>query len=366
MSKTKDRKSYWKLALFPIITFTLFYGLRFGRFIDWNEYEERYRLLGISPNNGDYELLFSYLCHWMASTGIHYQFLILLNVFLVIWAMMWLWKTSTYREALVFIFLVFICSVLQIEQLIRWFFGVSLFIFSICFLLRKKYLYYTIFSICSCLMHIGFLPLVFFFLGIYLVKIKLLSSKLCIILFAFSIILGHTNMLLWLSPYLNFLAINEKTTLYIDSFSSIVTVGLKGDGVWTYDTASKIRMFLAYSYPIFCLNKLIKERGMAVWLANLYSIAIIILPIFNMVEILDRYSGTVILISAPIVIGMSFSHFISNYKNLSKPMRIYAILSFLCAIYPLMNFFRRTDWWWMLFIWDANGRSALPVNLFLN
>lgn len=366
MSKSKDGKSYWKLAVFPIVTFTLFYGLRFGRFVDWNLYEERYRLLGVNPSNGDYELLFSYLCHWMASAGIHYQFLILLNVFLVIWAIMWFLESPSYRKSLIPIFLVFICSVIQLEQLIRWYFGVSLFVFSICFLTRKKYIQYIAFSICACLMHIGFLPLIFFFLGIYLIKARLLSSKLCIILFILSILVGHTNMLSWLNPYLNILAINEKTTLYIDGFSSLVTVGLKGDGVWTYDAAAKIRMFLAYSYSVFCLKKLIEEKGITIWMANLYSIAIIILPIFSTVEILDRYSGTLILISAPVVIGMSFSLFISNYKRLSKPMKIYAFLSFLCAIYPLMNFFRRTDWWWMLFIWDANGRDALPINLFLN
>ena len=72
LSQTQHDKSYWKYAALPILVFTSFYGLRFGRLIDYNLYEVRYQALG-NHLDDEYELLFQYLCHWGASFGIHYQ-----------------------------------------------------------------------------------------------------------------------------------------------------------------------------------------------------------------------------------------------------------------------------------------------------
>lgn len=71
------------------------------------------------------------------------------------------------------------------------------------------------------------------------------------------------------------------------------------------------------------------------------------------------------LISVPIIAGMSFQVFFSEFNRWNLIMKWYGILSFIANVYPIFSYlFGRTEWWYMLFIWDANGRNTLPLNYF--
>ena len=363
ISRVQDDKSYWKLATLPIIVFTLFYGLRFGRLVDYNLYAVRYYSLG-NHLDDEYELLFRYVCHWGASLGIHYQFLILLITFLVIFSFFCFVKDVVYRRSLLYILIVFLLVIPPIEQLVRWYFAAAFYIFAIFFFLKSDYIKFGVFSLCACLTHIGYIPLLAFFIVIYFIHIQLIPAKLCLILLVVSVLFGSTQFLENLTPYVSMLSMNDKSAMYVEGFSSLVTEGTQNIGIREYRITTQIRTILANSFPLFFLQDL-KKEGIKMWIINTYCIAILIGPIFSTVEILDRYASLLVLISYPVIIGGAFKLFFLNYFNFKYPMRIFGIISFISNVFPILSgLFGRDDWWYMLFIWDANGRDILPVSLF--
>lgn len=363
LSQTQHDKSYWKYAALPILVFTSFYGLRFGRLIDYNLYEVRYQALG-NHLDDEYELLFQYLCHWGASFGIHYQYLIILISFLVILSAFCLFKDTLYRKAMLYILGVFLFVVVPIEQLVRWYLAAAFYVFAIYFFLKSNYIKSSIFAACSCLIHIGFIPLVAFFIIIYSIHVQLIPEKICMLLLLFSIFFGNTQMLEGLSPYLSILSMDDKSSKYVDNFSTLVTEGSRFIGIREFGFTTQIRMFLAYSFPLL-FSKSLKNIGVKTWVINTYCIAIIANPIFSKIEILDRYCAILLLISVPITTGMTFYMFIKNYSQYKMQIRWWGILSIIANIYPTFSYlFGRKEWWYMLFIWDANGRETLPLYYF--
>lgn len=363
ISRVWDDKSYWKLSVLPIIVFTLFYGLRFGRLIDYNLYAVRYRDLGKYLDD-EYELLFRYICHWGASLGIHYQFLILMITFLVILSIFYLFKDIKYRGAFPYILLVFLVVIVPIEQLVRWYFAAAFYVFAIFYFLKADYVRFGIFAVCACLTHIGYLLLIAFFIIIYYVRMQLIPRNICIILLIFSVFLGETKVLADLSPYLNVLSLNDKTSRYVDNFSTLVTEGSRYIGIREFGITTQIRIILAYSFPLLFLERL-KMKGVSYWLINTYCIAVLVYPIFSKVEILDRYSAILMLVSVPVIVGMSLHLFFSQFNKWSLQMKWFGVLSFVSNVYPILSgLFGRTEWWYMLFIWDANGRTTLPLFYF--
>lgn len=363
ISRVQDDKSYWKLAALPIIVFTLFYGLRFGRLIDYNLYAVRYYSLG-NHLDDEYELLFRYVCHWGASLGIHYQFLILLITFLIMFSAFYLFKNLKYRKSLFYILLIFLSIIAPIEQLVRWYFAAAFYIFAIFYFSKTDYVRFGLFAVCACLTHIGYVPLIAFFIAVYYIRIQLIPSNICIILLIFSTFLGETKMLESVTPYLNILSLNDKSSQYVDSFSTLVTEGTKSIGIREIGITAQIRIILAYSFPFFFLERL-KTKGLQYWIINTYCIAVLIYPIFSKVEILDRYASILTLVSIPVIVGMSFQLFFSQFNKWNLAMKYFGILSFIANVYPILsNLFGRTEWWYMLFIWDANGRSILPLIYF--
>lgn len=363
ISKTQSDKSYWKIATLPIIVFTLFYGLRFGRLIDYNLYAVRYHNLGHIMDD-EYELLFRYLCHWGASLGIHYQYLILFVTLLVILSIFYLLKDIRYRKSLFYILLAFLFIVTPIEQLVRWYFAAAFYIYAISFFVKSNYIKFGFFALCACLIHIGYVPLLAFFIVIYYIRIQLIPCNVCIILLVISVFLGDTKILDNLTPYINILSMNDKSSQYVDNFSTLVTEGSRNIGIREVGFTTQLRIILAYSFPILFLKDLAKN-GVQYWTINTYCIAILLYPIFSKVEILDRYVNIFMLISVPIIEGMSFYLFFHRFRQWKIPMKWFGILSLIANIYPLLSYlFGRKEWWYMLFIWDANGRDTLPLFYF--
>ena len=117
-------------------------------------------------------------------------------------------------------------------------------------------------------------------------------------------------MLESVTPYLNILSLNDKSSQYVDSFSTLVTEGTKNIGIREIGITTQIRIILAYSFPFFFLERL-KTKGLQYWIINTYCIAVLIYPIFSKVEILDRYASLLMLVSIPVIVGMSFQLFFS-------------------------------------------------------
>ena len=104
---------------------------------------------------------------------------------------------------------------------------------------------------------------------------------------------------------------NDKSAMYVDGFSSLVTEGTQNIGIREYRFTTQIRIILANSFPLFFLKN-VKKEGIKMWIINTYCITILISPIFSKVEILDRYISILSLLSCPIFIGVAFKLFFKN------------------------------------------------------
>ncbi len=362
MSKAKSQKQYWQYAVFPILTYCVSMGMRFGRMIDYNLYADRYYELGRNFNAYDYEFLFKGLCYVLNSLGLSYQFFILLCSFLIIYAVIFFIKD--YRKATPYILLLFLWEGITVENYIRWFLGISFFLFFITFLKRGEFKKSTLFAIIAFLFHSGIFPLIGICLILYKLKIKY-NPIIVQILLVVSIFLGSIQILNFLTPYMSFLSINDKAAGYTDSFEQIVNgefgyVGYRA----SKELITQLRILVAYSFPIYIIPKLVEKLKISDFDSNVFIVAIIATPLLTQVEILDRYS-TALLILSIVASGSAYYYSIARFKTLSIFFRCFCVLSLIAYVYPVLSgIFQRTEWYKMLFIWDANGREALPLMYF--
>lgn len=365
MSKAKSKQIYWSFAIYPMVTYAVCMGLRFGRMIDYNLYAERYIELGKNIKAHDYEFLFRFLCHAMYQVGLPYQAFVLVGSILMIYAVLFLLRD--YRKAAPFILILFLYETYNIENYIRWYLGISFFLFFIVYLYRGDYIKYLLFAVIACLFHVGIIPLVIFCIILNRVRKNLISPVWVQLLFILSVYMGSIEVLSFLNPYIGLLGFDEKATGYADKFSQLINgefgkVGIREVTRWT----TQIRKILAYSFPIYIVPILLKKNKIRYLDANMFNLGIIIAPIFSQVEILDRY-GSAFLLFSMIVSGYAYFYVLSRFKRFNIYIRIFFLLSLFAYVYPIFSdIFSRSHWYEMLFIWDAHGRDHLPMQQFMN
>lgn len=364
MSRTVSKRKYWQYAAFPIISYCICMGLRFGRMIDYNLYADRYHELGKSLKEGGYELLFGLTNSVMFNLGLPYQCFILLGSFLLIYSFVFLLKS--YRRAAPYMFVIFLIESYNAENYIRWYLGIAFFLFFIAFLHKSNYLKSAVFGIVAVLFHVGTLPLIAACLALCWVRRNMVPPVVAQVLLVVSVYLGSIQMLGFLEPYINFFGFDQRSASYADNFGQLIngqlgSIGVREELRWS----TQIRKIVAYSFPLYIIPRLLKKNRIRYLDANLFTIGIIIAPIFGQVEILDRY-GSAFLLFSVIVSGYSYYYVLSNYRRSSIYMQFFCVISLIFYVYPVFSdMFSRTEWYHMLFIWDADGREKLPLYYFL-
>ena len=360
------RRNYWKIAILPIIMFSVFYGLRFGRLVDYNVYAENYSEIGKNILYNNYEFLFRNVVHYMYNFDIPYWIFILLCSVIYVVSLFCYFKHEDNKDSMLFIlFLGFFCSG-GIEQLVRWYLAFSFFLFSLYFIRKENYFCFTCFSASAFLFHMGFLllvPVSFLFL----VNRSLISNKLSICMLIFSVFLGNTQYLTQFVQYISFLSINEKATNWVEIIGSVLN-GDFHEGIRVASFYRQLMWVVMFSFPILLGDKLIEAGLLKHGILNIYKIAVVVYPIFTQVEILDRYSQVLILISVPVVCGKAFMFLYRNTHLFNTVEFILGCLSLLSFLYTFFwnKLLEREEWYMLLFIWDADGRESLPVYHFVN
>lgn len=370
MAITKNNKKYWSLAILPILSFTVLFGLRFGRLIDFNYYCDRYYEMGRNIDAGEYEYIFKNICHYMASIGIPYQFFIILCSLALVVAVFNFLKP--YKEGIMWMGLLFLQFNGGIEMLVRWSLAAVFFITGITYLKkmelheidkRNAYLKYLIYSLITCNIHAGFFPLVFFFLIIWQFRFFIFKPYLILILFILSLFLGHPKIFQFLNDYVQLFDFSDKASYYSGSFETIISEGTK-TGMTEYNILTQIRFFLLFSLPIYFLNDLFKLNKVSYQEINIWAIAIILYPILNRVEILDRYSH-ILNFYIIIINGITYWHCFKYFNKLSATKKIFLLLSVISMLYPyIVKTLDYKGYQYMLFYWDSMGREKLPESLF--
>ena len=362
-NKISKSNSYWKWAIYPIISYTLYMGLRFGRMIDFNLYCSRYYEIGQNITSGDYELGFSVLCYVLNLFNLPYQGFILVTSFLLIYCIMLFLKD--YKEAMPYMLLLFMWEAMNAENFIRWYLAISAFLVYI-YYLRKNNNKFIYFAISAPLMHIGLLPIVIVFYFLQYVNLSRIPPVIYQILLIISITLGTVEILGFISPYVSILGFDERSVTYAEQFDSIIA------GEWGYigrrdelSFTTQIRQLMAYSFPLYIIPQFMKENKLKNIDVNAFYIGIIISPIFKQVEILDRISSTFLMFSI-IVSGYSYYYTIAKRKSVSKILLVFCYFSLIANLYPIFSeMFSRSKWHLMLFIWDSMGEETLPIYYFL-
>lgn len=362
MAKSKATKNYWKYALLPIISYTLYMGLRFGRQVDFNVYESRYYNIGIDPSLEDYEPLFEWICYAFNCVQLPYQFFILFCSFILVFSLFFFLKD--YRSAMPYMICLFLWESYYAENYIRWYLGIAFFLLYIYYLRRNDKIF-VLYAIAAISTHIGMIIMIGATLIISKIKFVPFPSYVWQILLILSVFVGSTQILSYLSAYVMILAVDERSAAYASQFIDIIEgdfgyIGFRSNN----GLSTHIRIILAYSFPIYMIKDLIKEKVIKFLDANCYLIGIVIAPIFTQVEILDRISSGFLMFSI-IVSGCAYWYIFKNKKQFSKVWVVFAALSLFCNVWPVISgIIGREGWWNMLFYWDANGRESLPTSYF--
>lgn len=157
----RTKNSYWKIAVLPILIFTIEEGLRYGREIDWCVYHNVYMDIANGIDTG-HELLFTLIWKAFSVVNAPYYIVIACCSCFFIYSFFYLFKP--HKE---YLFLIIpICILYEADSatnLIRFFMGLSFLFIATRDFLDGKRTRAIIFSTCAVLTHIGLillLPLV--------------------------------------------------------------------------------------------------------------------------------------------------------------------------------------------------------------
>lgn len=359
LSKSKSNSNYWKIAFLPIITFAVISGLRFGREIDYNAYYFNYTNK-LATNEMDFFFrliinIFNYL------EIPYYQFVLFCSTFLITSFLYFLNKFQRFTFFILPLFL----GLMGIENLIRWYFAFSFILLALRLLMDSRYFLSLLLAIIAFLVHSGIIICILVLIIFYfLINKKILNPNIAFILFTISLFFGSTDQLISASSLVNQLHIfdSSRYSNYTENAVSIAS-GEMNSGVYERSIVNNIRIYISFIFPIYFggryfLKNKIKYKKI-IWLYNLAVFSIIIMPIFILVEIFNRFSA-VLMVFAIIFVGIST---LIAYKRRLKNKLVFALflLSFLCSVYPILKIpFDLTKDKEMLFVWDANGRNYLP------
>ena len=363
MSRTKTDKGYWHFAWPAIIMYTLYMGLRFGRNIDYNDYAVTYSNMAHDLSYNNMEPLFRAIVFVLTSLGLHFQFFILFCAFILIYAVMHFLKD--YKPAMPYMLILFMWEGRTADNFIRWYIAVAFLLIFIYFLRKGNPLLY-VFALAAIGCHYGIFILV---LALYLlnkVKIVPLPAFVWQILLIASVFLGKVGVLSFISPYISFLGIDERTSGYVARYDDIVAGDFGRMGIHdSQPTTYLLRLIIAYSFPIWMIATLIKEKVITHLDANCYLIGIVAHPICNQVEILGRFSQGFLLFSV-IVSGCAYWYVFKNARRYNNMWVCFAAVSLFCFAGAILyqHLFLKTGWWEMLYIWDAHGRETIPFDYY--
>ena len=244
---------------------------------------------------------------------------------------------------------------------IRWYLGFSFFFLSYIYLTKNSYKLFFLFLTFSISSHIGIIILY----GILLI-IKRYNNyfppKIVFVLFLSSLILGEIKLFNFLVPYADVIfSISERTQGYAIKFEDLIN-GEWRTGYMEIPFSTKIKYLLAYSFPLYYYPIAHKDTNKYNYLPyNLFCIGLILFPIFNIVELFDRYSRALMFFSI-IISSAAFYYASINYKFLKKNEKIFYKISFFSACYSIFSFFiGYHPWFKTLFIWDAGELKTLPL-----
>lgn len=345
-----------------ILAFTLNEGLRFGRWIDYNNYYMFYEE-ALLPNQERFdEPLFVFLCRFVDAIGGQFQWLIMFMSFMLIFAGSIFIRQ--YKEVSKYAFPFFaVFSYFGAENLVRWYLAFSFFLIALSYLLNSKrskkvvFLFF-LYSFVSVNFHFGMVMIIPLFVGIYLIK-WIVHPILSISIYISLLLLFKVKIMSQLVTLINvFSVMGGRMESYADNAEYWLTssaLGLEG-GSSFLGIATTALYFLCIIVGWNLVPLFDKKYQYAY---NLFTLGFLMNPISSKIEILDRIDQLFLLF---IFIVLAYVVRYTIEKNVFPG---YKFLPFV-GLMIILNFGRvelskpfKRKTTQLLYIWDKNGREYL-------
>lgn len=356
----KTGKVFSIAGIIAIATFTLNEGLRFGRGIDYNVYGmrfERYIGGGIIEND---ELLYASLIRLFINVGIPYQILIVIQSFMYIVGLLYFLRN--YREILPLALPIFVCfSLMAFENYIRWYMGFSLILLAVATLVNGKSIYYYIaLSIMGLMFHFGLFPIPILIFIIFKIKKIIVKPYITILVYIFVGLFVKSDIMMYLAGYMQYLSIvYEHTNAYIGNAEKWLTSGALGlvgnsfDGIHIIVYVSVV-VWLGYYY----IKKLCSKY---IFVYNLFVIGLMLKPLANQVELLQRYVYLFYYFGAVVTAIILFGYRIKVFEKIK-----YRFLGLVIIIVFQLNYFIRPFVFSQnnyLYVWDQENKTYSSMHI---
>ena len=368
LRKPVSERKYWNIVLFPILSFTLIEGLRFGRSIDWNLYFYRYRNIGINPENEDYEWLFEGICYTFYNIGCPYWLFITIQCFFLITVIFLFIRNFKEQSYFYLIPLAFCLIVIWNENLIRWSLAFSFLILAVHFIINDK-IFPAILGICASIMcHTGmcvYLPFLLFYRLINRIHIPVVISLFLLFFMNFYGSLTYFDFLVDISDFI-FNKINIDTSQWsrFNSTESVLAGELGSLGIMQSKILTHIRGLIVNSIVIIFARPILFRYKYGVFIYNLYLIGAICSPVLQTVELMNRLM-IVFNFFLCIAGGTCYTEILKNRSR--SFIYILALISFLFSLYPYVsNVVKRSNEIEYQFLWNAKGRETISINRWID
>lgn len=369
LSKSFSSRAFWQKALIPILVYGIVVGLRFGRMVDWNLYYFRFLEIGKNYENSNYEILFKIFNYIFYSIGLPYWSFIFCESLLLMFALLFLFKN--FKKELFFILPLCLDLIHNNELYIRWYFAVSFFVVAISFLISSKPKKAYFFFLISCLFHYGMVPLLpILFFAKYLNKYAIPPKIACILFLITSLGMNVTQLSFFteISNYILGLGLitNDSAEFYLSRTDDLLNGDLGNIGIRdSMSFITQVRLYIAYIPIILFSEKSCAKRKYGKLIYNIFVVGVIVSPLFDSIEITDRYSSLFLLFGCLCGGFLFYDKFIKrdftdNNSLIQLKMLFYSIC-FLSYLWPSISIcFMKLHINEVLYIWDANGRNYLP------
>ncbi|MBQ0028903.1 MAG: EpsG family protein [Bacteroidales bacterium] len=344
-----------KFGVIAIIIFTLNYGLRFGRGVDYNIYFYIWQDI-LNGEEINREILFLAFVKFMDVLGLPFQSLIIFQSFILVLSFSFI--LSHFKKYAKYAMMVIPFLIPILENLIRQYIGFAFVLIGLYYYMNKKWIYFSIFSVIAVLFHNVMVVYVVLLVAFSLIK-RTLKPRVSIFLYLLFYLVGNLGMISYLVSFINFEVLPAHFAFYGNYVEEyFIEGGFGGRKVFVSTAISALyllMMFYGYKVRDAYDHKYI-------YFYNLFLFGAITYPLFFNVELVARITSSFVFFGC-VVWGAIAYHFIDE-----KKMR----LTYACVLFILINLnFIRTlvippikHPYNHQYIWNAEGRDVLSIETF--
>lgn len=350
LSSRKNRH-YWLSSIPLIVAFSLIEGLRYLRGTDYLNYALLYKYHG---ENASLEVIYTALQSFFYAINLPYWGIFIVYAFVWIIALLYLFRSN--KKFVLYGLPIFILLGLNnFECFIRQNIAFAVIFVFLAFLLEQKYKKAFLCAITTPFIHSSSIVFIFYILIIYWLSIKkekCIPAFIVIGLYIISIFFLDGKVLGGISEVIKLIPTIDGTVLssYIENADQWFGADASKDQ-FARGFATKVGTFIFDTLIVYWSYKKLKaeecKNPNMVFIYNLFSISLILLQLFFLIEIPRRIFGSFYMFASFLI-----AYIIKSPKSSKKEILSQYIILIYVGIYFLKNVLMASN---QLFVWDAQG-----------